>query len=358
MNCQGAPSVLPGSNLVYLNKIYFNDSQVSCPILSTLTTTPETFTQQLTFGQPQNGCGCGCSCCDFTLTETSTFTITDSRIIVTAFGLSADTEFEAADVTIDGFPVTELQLVSGQYVADLSGIMEEITNCPCTANHITTCQCIPDNRCNTPCENGGHFFLAQVPGPWVLGAVIILEGTVNNGSRTCTFRLCLRTIPGAEGGITLPGADNFAMYCVEIPCQTNGITPTLVFDFNACASLLNPVLTVTGTGEGIAVSLTSTLVLSPEINLQVTKPALFSLNATEVELECDNIGQCDWCSQDCGCQQNSCGQQNGCSCQQNSCGQQNGCGCQQNDCGQQNNCCSQRPQPTAYQCCETNGYSF
>lgn len=347
MNCQGTPTVRSGSNLVYLNKIYFNDSQVSCPLLSTLTTTPETFTQQLTFGQPQNGCsggsGCSCcnACCDFTLTETSTFTITDSRIVVTAFSLSTDTEFAAGDVTIDGFPVTELQLVSGQYVADLSGIMDDITDCPCAANRITTCQCIPDNRCNTPCENGGHFFLAQVPGPWVLGAVIILEGTVNNGSRTCTFRLCLRTIPGAEGGITIPGTDNFAMYCVEIPCQTNGITPTLVFDFNACASLLNPVLTVTGTGDATAVSLTSTLVLSPEINLQVTKPALFNLNATEVNMECDNVGQCDWCSQDCGCNQE----------QTCSCGQQNSC-------DSQNNGCIQRPQPAAYQCCETNGYSY
>jgi len=130
MNCQGMPTIRPDSNLVYLNKIYFSDSQVSCPILYTLTTAPETFTQQLSFGQPQNSYGCCNNCCDFTLTENSTFTITDSRIIVTAFSLSADTEFATGDVTIDGFPVTELQLVSGQYVADLSGIMEEITECP------------------------------------------------------------------------------------------------------------------------------------------------------------------------------------------------------------------------------------
>ncbi len=364
MNCQGTPTIRPDSNLVYLNKIYFSDSQVSCPILYALTTTPETFTQQITFGQPQNsfsgcscGCGCGCSgCCDFTLTETSTFTITDSRIVVTAFNLSADAQFVAEEVTIDGFPVTELQLVSGQYVADLSGIMEDITECPCTAGRIASCHCMPDDRCNIPCENGGRFFLAQVPGPWVLGATIILEGTVSNGARTCTFRLCLRTIPGDEGGITIPGTDNFAMYCVEIPCQTNGITPALVFDFSACASLLNPVLTVTGTGETAEVSLTTTLVISPEINLQVTKPALFQLNATEVDMECDNVGQCDWCNPNCG---PNCGSQNNCG--QNSrdgqnCGPNCGCGQNQNAAQPANTGCSSAS--TACQCCETNGYSF
>ena len=60
-HCPGTAGTAAGNNLVYLNKIYFDESQRSCPILYALTTTPETFTQQLTFGQPQNGCGCGCN---------------------------------------------------------------------------------------------------------------------------------------------------------------------------------------------------------------------------------------------------------------------------------------------------------
>lgn len=346
MNCQGTPSIYPDSNLVYLNKIYFQGNQVSCPILSPLSSTPDTFTQQLTFGAlPAGcGCGCGCSCCDFALTENAVFTITDSRVMVTAFQLSADADFAADDVTIDGFPVTDLQIVNGQYVADLSGIMNEITDCPCPSRKISTCSCLPEDRCSIPCENGGHFFLAQVPGPWVLGAVILLEGTVSSGTRSCSFRLCLRTIPGAEGGITIPGSDNFAMYCVEIPCQAGGITPSLVFDFDACASLLNPVLAVTGTGTAPEVTLTGTLVISPEIRLQVTRPALFRLHASEVELECDNVGQCDLCNPTCGCGQAP-ASASSCSC---------GCG-QQTVNNQPGGCTSAS---TACQCCDTNGYSF
>jgi len=367
-NCPGTAGTAAGNNLVYLNKIYFDESQRSCPILYTLTTTPETFTQQISFGQMSGNCGCGngCGCCcgyfngcsDFTLTETTTFTVTGSHINISAFALSDDTEFDAGDVTVDGFPVTELVLSSGQYVADLSGIMGDITNCPCQPEPVF-CSCMPDDRCNL---GEGHFFLAQVPGPWVLAATIILEGTASNGSRTCSFRLCLRTVPGdTEAGITIPGTDNFAMYGVNIPCQTAGITPTLVFDFDACASLLNPVLTVTGTGDTAAVTLTSTLVITPEINLKVTKPALFSLNATEVLQECDDVGQCDPCAQNCSCGSGcGCGQQNGGSgC---GCGQQNGgsgCGCgQQNAAAQNTGCSSCNPFPSACQCCDTNGYTF
>ncbi len=349
MNCQCNAPGREGGNLVYLNKVYFDQTQESCPILYGLTTTAETFTQQLSFGQMRtagsgcrcgcsNGCCCGCSGCfsDFTVTPGTTFRITDARVIVTGFNLSTDAVFTSEDVTIDGFPVTELVLVNGQYAADLSGIMNTITDCPC-ASESSRCSCSSDSRCSMDCDNGGHFFLAQVPGPWAAGLSIILDGTASNGSRTCSFRLCLQTIPGGEDeGIVIPGSDNFAVYCVEIPCQTAGISPNLVFDFDACAALLNPVLTTVCTDEGCTVALTATLAVTPEINLKVTKPALFNLNATEIGQACDNVGQCDECNPDEAC------------------------------------CCAddvrrdRRPprteasriRSTACQCCETNGYSF
>ena len=345
--CTGGTGTAAGSNLVYLNKIYFDETQGSCPILYALTTAPETFTQQLTFGQVRdncgcsNGCGCGgncgcgncCGCCDFTLTENTTFSITSSHITVTAFSLSEDAVFTAADVTVDGFPATDLTFAGGQYIADLSGIMSDITDCPCQQRPIR-CTCMPDDRCSQDCENGGHFFLAQVPGPWVLNTTVILEGTASNGSRTCSFRLCLRTIPGAEGGITIPGSDNFAMYCVNIPCQTGGTTPYLVFDFSGCASLLNPVLTVAAGETGITLTLNTTVVITPEINLRVIKQALFSLNASELYQPCDDVGQCDTCQQQC-------------------------CGCTDQAAGTDSRCTSRSAAiPGAFQCCDTNGYAF
>lgn len=354
MNCQCNSPGQSRGNLVYLNKVYFDETQVSCPILYGLTTTAETFTQQLTFGQMRNsGCGCGsggcsgcgrcgcscgfdCGCCDFAVTAGTTFRITDSRVIVTGFTLSADAELDAADVTIDGFPVTELALVNGQYVADLSGIMSAITDCPCSDDS-SHCRCSSGSQCSLDCDNGGHFFLAQAPGPWTAGLTIILEGTASNGTRSCSFRLCLRTIPGEEdAGIVIPGSDNFAVYCVEIPCQTAGISPSLVFDFQACAALLNPVLTTSCTEEGCSVTLNSTLVITPEISLKVTKPALFNLNAAEVIQDCDNVGQCDECSPDEAC-----------------CCSGSGRIEERNDRRQE-----ERTRSTACQCCETNGYSF
>ena len=335
-------------NLVYLTKVYFDKNQTSCPILYNLTTTDETFTQQLTFSQPRcgtgtagtrcrTGCGCscgcgtGCGCCDFTVNAGTTFRVTDSHITVTGFTLSQDTTFEAGDVTVDGFPVTALMQMNGQYVADLSSIMEDITDCPCTTSG-NGCHCMPADRCGTVCENGGHFFLAQVPGPWVLGAAVILEGTASNGPRTCNFRLCFRTIPGEEDpGILIPGSDNFAMYCVEIPCQTGGIAPNLAFDFDACASLLNPEITVTCTEEGCTLALDATLVLTPEIELKVTKPALFRLNAAEIMQPCDNVGQCDPCIAEESCCDTS---------------------------FPSTEAAAQTRTGRACQCCETNGYTF
>lgn len=358
MNCQSNLTDRQNGSLVYLNKIYYDAEQTSCPILFSLTTAADTFTQELTFGQSgrSNGCGCGCGCssccscnngcgcCDFALNGNTTFRVTDSRIAVTGFSLSTDTVFTAGDVTVDGFPVTSLTLMNGQYVADLSGIMEEITHCPCTSASFG-CHCMPKDHCNIDCENDGSFILAQVPGPWVLGAAIILEGTASNGSRTCSFRLCLRTIAGAEDpGILIPGSDNFALYCVEIPCQTAGISPNLLFDIDACASLLNPVITPVCTEEGCTVTLNATLVITPEINLKVTKPALFNLNASEVSVSCDNVGQCDLCNQEESC----------CSPGTASSGRQNGQSMQ----NRQSSCSSCNQFTAACQCCDTNGYTF
>lgn len=380
--CQSNSFADPTGNLVYLNKIYYDNRSTSCPILSTLTTTDDTFTQQLSIGPLNNSCGCGntggscgcgcgnnacnpCNACvvccncggngsnDFVINESTVFNITNSYVTISSFELGTGATFEAGDVTIDGFPVTDLTEVSGQYVADISGIMDEITRCECT-NNAPTCTCRPYDYCNVPCDNNGHFFLAEAPGPWTMFATIVLEGTVTNGARTNSFRLCMRTVQGTGAtGITITGASNFAMYCVEIPCQTAGISPTLVFDFDACANLLSPALNVTCTGDVCTISLTGTLVVTPGMHLQVTKPALFSLNANEVPLPCDDIGQCDPCNPAESC----------CQCQQSQ-SYQSSCGCDQMESAaparaSATTCTScNNYTVAACQCCDTNGYTF
>ena len=381
MNCQSNSFAHPTGNLVYLNKVYYDNRGTSCPLLYNLTTSSETFTQQLSVGPLNsnscscncnggcncgcgNGCNCGCgsNCCcdpckaciiccncgngcnDFTLTDTSTFHITNSYVTISNFGLASSSEFTASDVTIDGFPVSGLSEVAGQYMADLSGIMGDITRCECADNR-PTCTCRPYDYCNVPCDNDGHFFLAQAPGPWAMSATIVLEGTVSNGSRSCSFRLCMKTSPSA--GIPISGSSNFALYCVDIPCQTANIAPTLVFDFDACANLLSPELTVNCTGDTCTLALSGTLVVTPSIHLQVTKPSLFCLNASELQMPCDDVGQCDPCNPSENCCQCECGE------------------------AAQRSQASNGTQPAAQavsttgpftipacQCCDTNGYSF
>ncbi len=396
MQCQCNGVAGPTGNLVYLNKIYDDRRDTSCPLLYNLQTTPATFTQQLNIGGrvQRQSCSCGCNgtcgcnggcggncrnaccndccggcndcCCNFALSENSVFEIDNTYIVIKSFRLSSAANLAASDITVDGFAVSDLSVSpAGQHVAGLSGIMDQITKCPCAAKPVT-CTCLPTDNCNLQCDNDGHFFLAQVPGPWVLEATIVLEGTVRDGGAACQFKLCMDTVQGvATDALLIPGSNNFALYCVEIPCQTSGISPTLIFDFDACASLMNPELTVTCTGTECSVNLNATLVLTPEIHLQVTKPALFNLNATEVPVACDNIGQCDPCSisnESCGCgcgcaRERDCGCAHDCECGANTA---SGCGCEGASSPTRTaTCTSCNPSSSfACQCCETNGFLF
>lgn len=387
MNCQSNSFANPTGNLVYLNKVYYDNRETSCPLLYNLATNSETFTQQLTVGPLSGGscscncscgcnhnnncgcnCGCGNNCCcdpckacivccncgngcnDFTLTDTTTFRITNSYVTINNFDLGAGSEFTASDVTIDGFPVTGLSTVAGQYMADLSGIMGDITRCECAEK--PTCTCRPYDYCNVPCDNDGHFFLAQAPGPWALSATIVLEGTVSNGTRSCSFRLCMKTASSA--GIPITGSSNFALYCVDIPCQTANIAPTLVFDFDACANLLSPEITVTCTGDTCTLALSGTLVITPSIHLQVTKPSLFCLNASELQMPCDDVGQCDPCNPAENCCACECGDNN----QRPQAGSCNPCGTANTAAANPAGLNAGAFTVPACQCCDTNGYSF
>lgn len=292
-------------NLVFLNKVFYDNSGTSCPVIYPITTDSANFTHQLLIGQ--NNCGC---CCDSGFDYcNAVFTVTNTCATVTAARLSPESTFDAADITIDGLPVTSLELQDGRYYADLSGIMAEITACPGTPSDRHICQNSSScDDCNIQCENGGHFFLASVPGPWEIFLNIVIDGYVSNGRTTTDFKLCIKSAVGTAGKVpvTVNASNNFALYCVDIPCQSQGIAPALRFNFDACAMLLNPVITVTQPAAPPAaaanvcpappdISLTASLVLTPKINLQIVRPSLFAINATEVDSCCDDLGQCDNC---------------------------------------------------------------
>lgn len=399
-------------NRVYLDKIFYDNAELSCPIIASLTANETNFTQELVIGGQagrtscgctNNGCtggigcscsgngscggtscgssgncGCGCSggcascnscgCCNFDFNCNTRFTITNSCVTVNEIFLSETATLPTSAVTVDGFPVSALMLRNGRYVADLSGIMPDITRCPCTPRDRHLCdRCGSCSPCAPSCDNDGHFFLAEAPGPWQVSLTIVLEGTVSNGKQTCNFKLTLKTRNDSTGFFPLivNGSSNFAMYCVEIPCQTNGIAPSLLFDFNACGILMNPTLTIAETSsqrcaDAISLALTSNLVLTPGMHLQVARPTLFALQADELKTCCDDLGQCageencSACSQTCTCPSGQ--QHTGNSCQnrpQNACGSTQGstrtCGCGTGTAGIRSITC---------QCCDTNGYLF
>ena len=315
MNCSSNNTVGRAENLVFLNKVFYDNSGTSCPVIYPLVTTSEAFTQQLVIGSSGGGCsgGCGCNCscgcsnsCDFDLCNAQ-FTVTNSCVTVTSAALSETAVFTAADVTVDGFPVTSLTMENGRYLADLSGIMADLTRCPGTPADRHICgNCNACDGCSQQCENGGHFFLAEVPGPWEMYLNIIIDGYVSNGRCTRDFRLCMKTRSDVTGQfpITVEASNNFALQCVNIPCQSQGISPSLRFNFGACGMLLNPVLTIetpaeppaTGCPAPTTLILTASLVVTPNINMQVVRPSLFALNASEVGTCCDDLGQCDSCA--------------------------------------------------------------
>ena len=198
-------------NLVFLSKVFFDNTASSCPVITPIVTNDRNFSQQLIIGDRERDCDCDCDCgcrgnrdCDFNLCNAK-FTVTNSCVTVTSALQASNSTFSADDVTIDGFPVTDLDFQNGRYFADLSGIMADITRCPCTprCTHICDDRC-DRNRdckkdCDCHCDRDDHFFLAKVPGPWELLFTIVLEGFVSNGSCTRDFRLCIKTRNDSSG---------------------------------------------------------------------------------------------------------------------------------------------------------------
>ncbi len=338
-------------NLVYLTKIFYNNQETASPILATITANQNNFSQELSIGDNVcenaehdrcrqcdcncgcdcncncgNGCGCGntrqsqnCGCCcNVGLSQNSTFNITNAFVIVHSFDIAPAASLPASRVTVDGMAITDIARSGNQYLGDLSGIMSEITKCPCKS------------PCENPCP--GNFVLISPDGPWQLDATIVLEGTVFDNGTACQFRVCFRTTEGSP--FTIAGGAAFAFCGVEIPCQVAGVAPSLLFDFDACAAILNPNLSVTCSNNNCMLTLTGSLVVTPKVNLQVTRPSLFRLNAREVEIPCDDVGQCNPCNPD------------------------------HADCFEdRDNCCcgevrSSVSQGITCQCCDTNGISF
>ncbi len=276
------------NNFVYLNKIFYNKQEKGSPILVPLNSLASELTQQLTIDSNMcttavSGCNisnCNC-CCDFALTADTTFDISNSYAIARSLVLAPEAELTAEDVTVEGIPITALTRNGNQYIGDLSSIMSDITKCAC------------HSPCSKVCP--GNYLMITASGPWQLNATIVIEGTVYNSGHSCHFKICFDTVSNIP--LEIPGSATFAFCGVEIPCQVSGISPSLIFDFDACIKILNPEITINCTGDACIPVLTGSIVVTPAVGLQITRPSLFNLGPCEVEMPCDDLGQCNPCNE-------------------------------------------------------------
>ena len=149
--CSANSAVGTVQNRVYLDKIFYDNAELSCPIITSLTANETNFTQELVIGGQagrtscgctNNGCtgcscsgngscggtscgssgncGCGCSggcascnscgCCNFDFNCNTRFTITNSCVTVNEIFLSGTAALPTSAVTVDGFCATDATL--------------------------------------------------------------------------------------------------------------------------------------------------------------------------------------------------------------------------------------------------------
>ena len=159
-------------NLVYLNKIFFNENENSSPIMIAIDSTELELAQQINIGGGCNNNRCNC-CCDFAITADTSFDITSSYVIVHSFQLADSTSITSSDITVEGITITSVNANGNLIIGDISGIMSQITKCACV------------DPCTPNCP--GNYVMITAGGPWVLNATIVVEGNISGSGTSCKF---------------------------------------------------------------------------------------------------------------------------------------------------------------------------
>ena len=285
----------PKSNLVYIDKVYSYNKVESCPLLLALTTTPTTYTATLSANDPCCACGDGCG-----VDSTSSFVVTNAYAIPEQFLLNGT--LTSSQVTVNGLAVDSISGENGQYVASTANLIGQIQRNCCMEYGLPT----------------KTFFLASAVGPWAIRLRIVVEGTVTTGGKNCCFKAEFVNNAGTFVALPDTSVSNFAIPKLSLPCSTNGVAPTIRFQFGAMAQILNPTLTVDSTatpGASVSSSLVlgGTLVITPTMSAEVIRKSLFCITACEAMLPCDGTEEalaiaqdddgdtCDPFAPDCAC---------------------------------------------------------
>ncbi|QAT43317.1 hypothetical protein [Aminipila luticellarii] len=307
------------NHLLYVNKVYSKGQGTASPLVFDLTTSPATFQTQLLLsplstmeadtlceeilgancgcnhrdirdvqdscdnrvgGYNYNNYNCNCNCnCNAVLgtstcqlDENSDFEVLRSRVNVTAFELENPACLNPHQVTVDGYPVDSLFNFDGSYEAVLNSNLPEIVKDPCTERGLPT----------------KSFFLISCVGPWVYQAEFIVEGTVTISGNVYCFRATFKTCSTSPICANIP-VTNIAVNKISIPCASGGMSPRIMFSFDANMNLLNPTITAVCNPENgsTVLTLNTSVVVEPTVDVQVLKQALLCLNGCEALFPCE-----------------------------------------------------------------------
>lgn len=301
VNTSGVPFGQTEANLVYMDKVYSHNKAAACPILEAVPADTEWIIETVLSA---DGCGAVCTdrncvevcgskiyvCCncgsqgDLTITADAVFTVTKSYVVVNGIELT-DGTLTAADVTVDGIAVDTLTQNGNRYTASTGSLISQTSRKRCM-------------ELGLPSKN---FFLITGAGPWTFRGTIVLEGTVNTGGKSGCFRMRFTT---PEAGIAVTGESTFAVPKLALPCAVDGASPTIGFGFTSQAYVLNPTVTAAaGESGAVTLSLAASLVLQPQLNVEVVRRTLFCLNACEAIMPCDGTEEACTAdmADDCGC---------------------------------------------------------
>ena len=293
IDTEGIDFTDPRPNLVYMDKVFSFNEDVSCPLLLNLNTggaNAGNFITEVTLQGP----GSNLFPCE--LGPDAVFTVDNTFVAVEYFNTRPPGNINATQVTLDGYPVDSVSYSNGQYTAKTANVLPKVQKDRCVDRGLPT----------------KAFFLINHAGPWNFRAKYVLEGTVNSGGRTCRFRIVISNAPDSSN-TSLPqnSVSSFAVPGLSLPCSINGIAPDVVFQFNAKISLVNPQLSAvcgipmfqppadtTGTTQHccppcppcppyppcppvVSVILDTVLAVEPTVHVETIRRTLFCSNACE-----------------------------------------------------------------------------
>lgn len=293
-------------SLVFLNKVFTDTCTKSCPLMSNLTATPVNFNQQLTFFRSRererdrdrdrerdcdkdrdrnrecedNRCRCECHCdcgndpIELDFDDELNFVVASTEVIISDFELAHPSCLTPGHVTVNGFPVDDLDFFNERFMAGTTDLMTRIGDC----------------RCMDEGRSTSGFFLIAGAGSWRARMTVVLRGSVFGCGGCRDFKLLMTTRDNIF--VDIPGQSTFAANSICLPCTTGGIAPVINFSFRAKATLLNPKITSVSEGGRCDLRVTGHLVTEPIADIQVTRQTLFRTEAERVNIPCDDIARC------------------------------------------------------------------